>query len=118
MPHLVATLPEPQRAALAASYDQAVAARRRQMLLGVALFLLALAVSINGAEVDPSTFWNKLGNFTSYFDRLLTLDRRWTDSVADCYYAASRVRPGETASATVRRAGKELTLKIKANAGL
>lgn len=82
MPHLVATLPEPQRAALAASYDQAVAARRRQMLLGVALFLLALAVSINGAEVDPSTFWNKLGNFTSYFDRLLTLDaggRVWTN---------------------------------------
>jgi hypothetical protein len=51
-------------------------------------------------------------------DRLLTLDRRWTDSVADCYYAASRVRPGDTVPATVLRAGKEMTLRIKANAGL
>jgi hypothetical protein len=51
-------------------------------------------------------------------DRLLTLDRRWTDTVGDCYYAASRVRAGETVPATVRRDGKEFTLKIKANAGL
>ncbi len=51
-------------------------------------------------------------------DRLLTFDRRWTDSVADCYFAASRVRAGQTVSATVRRAGKEITLKVKANAGL
>jgi predicted metalloprotease with PDZ domain len=51
-------------------------------------------------------------------DRLLTLDGRWTDTVGDCYYAASRVRPGTTVAAKVLRDGKETTLKIKANAGL
>ena len=29
-------------------------------------------------------------------DRVLTLDGRWTDSVADCYQAAEGVRPGQT----------------------
>jgi PDZ domain/Aspartyl protease len=51
-------------------------------------------------------------------DRLLTLDSRWTDTVNDCYLAASFVRPGSTVAATVLRDGKETTLKIKANAGL
>ena len=27
-------------------------------------------------------------------DRLLTLDDRWTDSLTDCYTAASYVKPG------------------------
>ncbi|HTC11938.1 MAG TPA: phosphonate ABC transporter, permease protein PhnE [Acetobacteraceae bacterium] len=81
MAHIVATLPEMQRAALAAAYDQAVAARRRQLLLGFSVFLVALGIAVIGAEVNPVMFWNKLGNFTSYFDRLLTLDaggRVWT----------------------------------------
>jgi phosphonate transport system permease protein len=80
--NFVATLPEPQRAALAAAYAQAVAARRRQMLIGTAVFLLALGIAWIGAEVQPLTFWDKLGNFTSYFNRLLTLDaggRVWTN---------------------------------------
>lgn len=92
MAHIVASLPEPQRAALAAAYDQAVAARRRQLMLGLAVFLLALAVSVMGAEVDPVTFWTKLGNFSSYFDRLLTLDaggRVWTDP-ADWFWGLRR----------------------------
>ena len=29
-------------------------------------------------------------------DRLLTLDGRWTDSLADLYTAAGYVKPGET----------------------
>ena len=66
MAHIVATLPEMQRAALAAAYDQAVAARRRQLLLGFSVFLVALGISVIGAEVNPVMLWNKLGNFTSY----------------------------------------------------
>ncbi len=82
MARAVAVLPEAQFATLAGAYGQAVAARRRQLVVGVAIFLAALAISAVGAEVKPATFWAKLGNFFSYFDRLLTLDsgaRVWTD---------------------------------------
>jgi hypothetical protein len=51
-------------------------------------------------------------------DRLLTFDSRWTDTVNDCYLAASFVRPGSTVTAIVLRDGKETKLKIKANSGL
>jgi phosphonate transport system permease protein len=80
--HLVVTLPEQQRASLAAAYDQAVAARRRQTFIGLGVFLVALGLAVYGAEVNPLVFWTKLGNFTSYFDRLMTLDaggRVWTN---------------------------------------
>jgi phosphonate transport system permease protein len=46
------------------------------------LIATALVISAVGAEVRPLTFWNHIGNFTSYFDRLLMLDtgaRVWTD---------------------------------------
>ena len=92
MTRTVATLPEKQRAALASAYDQAVAARRRQLVLGLAIGLFALALSVKGAEVDPFMFWAKLGNFSSYFDRLLTLDtgaRVWTDP-ADWFWGLHR----------------------------
>ena len=56
-------LPEPQRAALAAAYDQAVAARQRQLLLGVAVVLLALGVAVVGAEVDPVTVLDQARQF-------------------------------------------------------
>jgi phosphonate transport system permease protein len=78
----VSVLPEAQLAALAGAYRQSVAARRRQLMLGATVFLLALLVSCVGAEIEPATFFSKIGNFTSYFDRLLTLDsgaRVWTD---------------------------------------
>ena len=45
-----------------------------------------------GAEVDPAMFWAKLGNFASYFDRLLSLDtgaRVWTDP-AEWYWGLHR----------------------------
>jgi hypothetical protein len=51
-------------------------------------------------------------------DRLLTLDGRWTDSIPDLYYAASRVRPGVAVPAEVLRDGKRVALKITANRGL
>jgi len=51
-------------------------------------------------------------------DRLLTLDGRWTDTVADCYIAAGQIRLGVAASAQVLRDGKKVTLKITVRAGL
>ena len=51
-------------------------------------------------------------------DRILTLDGRWTDTVADCYLAASFVRPGSESQLVVVRDGKELKLKVKVAAGL
>ncbi len=46
--------------------------------------LVLVAVSSRLAEIDPVTMWRKFGGFTSYFDRLGTLDsgaRVWTDPV-------------------------------------
>jgi phosphonate transport system permease protein len=74
--------PEAQLAPLMRAYGDAVAAKRRQLLLGLALGACAFALAVAGAEVNLATFWAKIGNFTSYFDRLLTLDsgrRVWTD---------------------------------------
>ena len=52
-------------------------------LVGAALLLVATGLSAVGAEVPPDmVFWDNLGNFGSYFDRLTHLDtgaRVWTD---------------------------------------
>jgi hypothetical protein len=45
-------------------------------------------------------------------DRLLTLDGRWTDSVADTFTAASLVKPGRKAAVVVARGGKEVKLTV------
>ena len=82
MTRLVRVPSDEQLAPLLCAYREAAAAKRRQLLLGGGLVGLALALSAVGAEVQPATLWNKIGNFTSYFDRLLTLDsgaRVWTD---------------------------------------
>ena len=82
--HTIATPPDSQVAPLLQGYDRAVAAKRRQLLFGLAVMLVALVLSGIGAEVDLATWWDKLGNFTSYFDRLTMLDtgdRVWTDPV-------------------------------------
>jgi hypothetical protein len=50
-------------------------------------------------------------------DRLLTLDGRWTDSVADCYLAAGYVQPGMAARLMVLRAGKEMELTVMVRTG-
>jgi hypothetical protein len=51
-------------------------------------------------------------------DRLLTLDDRWTDSVADCYAAAGAVKPGVAVKITVVRDGKEREITITPASGL
>lgn len=51
-------------------------------------------------------------------DRLLTLDGRWTDSVADTFTAASLVKPGRSVTVVVQRDGKEVKLTVKPAKGL
>jgi hypothetical protein len=51
-------------------------------------------------------------------DRLLTIDGRWTDSLADLYEAAGKVKPGTTVKVTVKRAGKEMELKVTPAKGM
>ena len=74
--------PEPQLRPLLDSYARSVAARRRTVLIGAVLLVIATVLSGIGAEVRLDTFWDKLGNFSSYFGRLTELDtgkRVWTD---------------------------------------
>ncbi len=80
----IAIPPDAQVAPLLRGYDNAVSAKRRQLILGLALMIFAIVVAGVGAEVNLPTFWDKIGNFTSYFDRLMKLDsgaRVWTDPV-------------------------------------
>ena len=72
--HTVTVLPDPQLAPLMRAYGEAMAAKRRQLILGAVLFTFALALALLGAEVNLGTLWAKLGNFTSYFTRLAHLD--------------------------------------------
>jgi hypothetical protein len=51
-------------------------------------------------------------------DRLLTLDGRWTDSVADCYQAVGAVKPGTDVAVSFKRDGKDKELTVKPAAGL
>jgi membrane-associated protease RseP (regulator of RpoE activity) len=51
-------------------------------------------------------------------DRLLSLDGRWTDSVADCYAAAGYVKAGTVVGIVVEREGKEMELTVKPLPGL
>jgi phosphonate transport system permease protein len=82
MTSAVAILPGQQLAALNESYRKAVARKRLRFALGALVFLAALAIAAFGAEVNLRTFFTYIGNFVSYFDRILKLDdgsRVWTN---------------------------------------
>jgi membrane-associated protease RseP (regulator of RpoE activity) len=51
-------------------------------------------------------------------DRLLTVDGRWTDTVADCYAAAGQVKAGTAATVVLRRDGKEQQRTVTPSLGL
>lgn len=51
-------------------------------------------------------------------DRLLTVDGRWTDSLADLYEIAAHLDPGTTVLLGIQREGKKMELTIKLRAGL
>ena len=63
VPHL----PEAQLAALMRAYENAVAAKRRRLMLGIALFIAAVAVSAWMGEVALGKFANNIWRFFAYF---------------------------------------------------
>ena len=67
-------------------------------------------------EVFPDSAAAKAGLKAG--DRLLTLDDRWTDSLADCYLAASYVKPGAEAVVKIKRNMEELELTVKPYIGM
>ena len=84
-PFAVVRLPDRQLAAISESYRRVARARRVKFLLAVGVLLILIGLSAIEAEVDLKTFIAKIGGFTSYFDRLMTLDsgaRVWTDPVS------------------------------------
>src|SRR5208282_2033151 len=85
MPSAVVQLPDRQLAALRDAYRRAARAKRLEFVTGVACLLVLIGLSAIQAEIDPKTFLAKIGGFTSYFDRMATLDsgaRVWTDPAA------------------------------------
>ena len=85
MPSAVVQLPDRQLAVLRDAYRRSARANRLQLMAVAALSLVLIALSAIQAEVDPKTFLAKIGGFTSYFDRMATLDsgaRVWTDPAA------------------------------------
>jgi phosphonate transport system permease protein len=85
MPGAVVLLPDRQLAALRDAYRRSARVRRLQFMAIAALLLVLIALAAVQAEVDPKTFFAKIGGFTSYFDRMATLDsgaRVWTDPAA------------------------------------
>jgi membrane-associated protease RseP (regulator of RpoE activity) len=51
-------------------------------------------------------------------DRIMSIDGRWTDSVNDCYLAASLVKPGQRVKVAFRRDNETKTLELTPPAGL
>jgi S1-C subfamily serine protease len=51
-------------------------------------------------------------------DRLLTIDGRWTDSVADGFAAAETVQAGRAVEVSVRRGGALVRLRVTPSAGI
>src|SRR5271156_685072 len=85
MPGAVVLLPDRQLDPLKEAYRRAARAKRLQMIAGAAVLVVLSGLSAIQAEVDPKTFLAKIGGFTSYFDRMATLDsgaRVWTDPAA------------------------------------
>jgi membrane-associated protease RseP (regulator of RpoE activity) len=74
------------------------------------------APGVTIAEVRPGSAAAAAG--LKVGDRLLTIDGRWTDSVADCYQAASTIKPDQAAAVVYVRDGKENKVTVKPRMGL
>jgi S1-C subfamily serine protease len=73
-------------------------------------------VGVDIKEVVPGSAAHKAG--LKRGDRLLTLDGRWTDSIADLYDAAGYVKAGTKAIVRIKRAGKEMNLEVTPARGM
>jgi phosphonate transport system permease protein len=75
-------LPEAQVRPLMRAYDRARAASRFTVLIWIAVLVVLIGVASWVAEIRPQTFFDKIGGFTSYFERLTHLDNGdyvWSD---------------------------------------
>mgnify|MGYP003331932947 FL=1 len=80
----VARLPQGQLGPLLAAYDASVRSRRWHTIVVIACIMAAMTLSGISAEVSLPKLFSNIGNFTSYFYRLLHLDSGawvWTDPV-------------------------------------
>lgn len=80
----VARLPQAQLGPLLAAYDASVRSRRWHTVVVIACIVAAMALSGLSAEVSLPKLFANIGNFTSYFYRLLHLESGawvWSDPV-------------------------------------
>jgi len=70
----VVQLPDAQLRPLLAAYDASVRARRWNSFVVLACIVVAVVLSSISAEVSLGKLFANIGNFTSYFGRLLHLD--------------------------------------------
>jgi hypothetical protein len=87
--------------------------------------LWGMVVSKNTGDSEPGVVIEKVlaGSASARAglkkgDRLLVLDDRWTESVADSFEAASYVKAGATVTIRIKRDGLEKELTVTPQAGL
>lgn len=80
----IITLPDDQLRPLLQTYEVSAARSARRALAFTGILAVAILLAAWVAEINPSLFFAKIGNFTSYIDRIGKLDsgaRVWTDPV-------------------------------------
>lgn len=80
----IVILPDSQLRPLLEAYEASVARSARRALLFSVTLAAAVFLAAWVAEINPALFFAKIGNFTSYIDRIAKLDsgaRVWTDPV-------------------------------------
>jgi PDZ domain/Aspartyl protease len=97
--------PEPRRLSAAALWGFKIAKEKDDSEPGVNITEVLSASPAAKAGIEAG-------------DRLLILDDRWTDSVSDCYTAASTAAAGADVVVQIRRNGKEQEIRVRPVKGL
>eukprot|EP01036_Dinobryon_divergens_P051014 gene51014-68287_t len=74
MPSSIASLPPDQLSHLQRAYADAVAAKRRQMVIGGVVLLACIIIAGIVSEVRPVTFFENVFRFFSYMGRIFMLE--------------------------------------------